>query len=216
MAGLMGTLMAFYPAAGSAITLLPELTSGSFVMYQEGPLFGGGFVSSPNGDSISFAFGSIFGTYGPTGASTHWSLIDSAIVTVTGHPHAGQAFDETCDVNTCTFPGSGSTFSMSGVPPPFTGDLTVTVPGTFSMELSGLVIYPFDPSQTFELTFVREGPATLTFDWQADADDWVFASGTARIEPTPEPTTLLLVGTTAAGLGLARWVKRRRISDHAA
>jgi hypothetical protein len=27
---------------------------------------------------------------------------------------------------------------------------------------------------------------------------------------TPEPTTLLLWGTGAAGLGVARWVKRRR------
>ena len=30
------------------------------------------------------------------------------------------------------------------------------------------------------------------------------------IQPTPEPATLLLVGTTAAGLGLARWRQRRR------
>jgi hypothetical protein len=30
------------------------------------------------------------------------------------------------------------------------------------------------------------------------------------IAPTPEPTTLLLFGTTAAGLGLARWRQRRR------
>jgi hypothetical protein len=27
---------------------------------------------------------------------------------------------------------------------------------------------------------------------------------------TPEPTTLLLFGTTAAGLGLARWRQKRR------
>lgn len=35
--------------------------------------------------------------------------------------------------------------------------------------------------------------------------------GANFIEPVPEPTTLLLVGTTAAGLGLAtRWRQRRR------
>jgi hypothetical protein len=30
------------------------------------------------------------------------------------------------------------------------------------------------------------------------------------LNPVPEPATLLLFGTSAAGLGLARWVKRRR------
>ena len=31
---------------------------------------------------------------------------------------------------------------------------------------------------------------------------------------TPEPTTLLLVGAPGAGLGVARWVKRRRSRNH--
>jgi hypothetical protein len=41
-------------------------------------------------------------------------------------------------------------------------------------------------------------------------------AGATFLEPVPEPATLLLVGTTAAGLGLARWLKRRRSHDHAA
>jgi hypothetical protein len=34
--------------------------------------------------------------------------------------------------------------------------------------------------------------------------------GAVAESPVPEPTTLLLVGTTAAGIGLARWRQRRR------
>lgn len=37
---------------------------------------------------------------------------------------------------------------------------------------------------------------------------WVASD--SELEPVPEPTTILLVGTTAAGLGLARWRQRRR------
>ena len=54
-------------------------------------------------------------------------------------------------------------------------------------------------------------PETCTV--QNDAVFSLIASpppGASFIEPVPEPTTLLLVGTTAAGLGLARWRQRRR------
>jgi hypothetical protein len=40
-------------------------------------------------------------------------------------------------------------------------------------------------------------------------DCWRFASVTYDLSPVPEPTTLLLWGTTMAGLGLARWRRHR-------
>lgn len=41
-------------------------------------------------------------------------------------------------------------------------------------------------------------------------DDITFGSVTPGLEPVPEPATLLLFGTTATGLGLARWRQRTR------
>jgi hypothetical protein len=38
--------------------------------------------------------------------------------------------------------------------------------------------------------------------------------GAVDLNPVPEPATLLLVGTSVAGVGLARWWKRRRAGNH--
>jgi hypothetical protein len=79
----------------------------------------------------------------------------------------------------------------------------------------------------------RGGPAALTFDAIIDPPSalacvqypqlcgaplfqrWQFDSGAGHIQPTPEPTTFLLIATTAAGLGLIRRC-RRRGDGHAA
>jgi hypothetical protein len=63
--------------------------------------------------------------------------------------------------------------------------------------------------------FQASGPGRITVA-RGQEGLWEFRFAEARIDPLPEPATLLLFGTTAAGLGVARWVKRRRTSDHAA
>jgi hypothetical protein len=58
--------------------------------------------------------------------------------------------------------------------------------------------------------FSAPGPGSLFFGVNDPRADNNIGSFTATLEPVPEPATLLLFGTTAAGLGLARWRQRRR------
>ena len=59
-------------------------------------------------------------------------------------------------------------------------------------------------------SFSAPGPGSLFFGINDPRGDNNTGSYTATLNPVPEPATLLLVGTTAAGLGLARWRQRRR------
>jgi len=68
-------------------------------------------------------------------------------------------------------------------------------------------------------TFVVPNDATRLFLGTMDGFGWFNNSGAFSVSgdlasgdlaPIPEPATLLLFGTTAAGLGLARWRQRRR------
>ena len=52
---------------------------------------------------------------------------------------------------------------------------------------------------------------TYTFGVSPDLADFIWRDADGNpLQASPEPATLLLVGTGAAGLGLARWWKRRR------
>ena len=65
-----------------------------------------------------------------------------------------------------------------------------------------------DP-ELLRASFIGGGPATLTFGWHPEfgfgGSGWVFESGFGQIEPTPEPASVLLFGSTMAALGLAAW-----------
>lgn len=45
---------------------------------------------------------------------------------------------------------------------------------------------------------------------RAPSGSWQWDSMVFELQPIPEPATLLLWGTGAAGLGVARWIRRRR------
>jgi len=205
-------LVAVCPSAGSAIPLLPETTSGTAELNLHG-----GFTTIISGEDRIFVGGVPLTSSGPTSAFISWPFIDNLNVSVT---HAGQHYS-TC--NTAFRPCAWSSEFLLGMataapmppPPPLTAaDFHLTVPGTYGLRVSASV-FLVDPTQNFGFdSFQRSGPAAITLQWFPGYGNWQFESGFAEIDPTPEPTTLLLFATSAAGLGLARWLRRGR--QHAA
>jgi hypothetical protein len=101
------------------------------------------------------------------------------------------------------------------VPDPDILNLT-TVASTFSAEF-GVTIWETPPLnlglsiRVDGVGFSGTGPAQFVLEWQPATGTWapLFAEGRFDVAPIPEPATLLLFGTTAAGFGLARWYRRR-------
>ena len=59
-----------------------------------------------------------------------------------------------------------------------------------------------DPTNPFRFWTIQE--------WVSETDIWSTRISAIDVAPVPEPATLVLFGTAAAGLGLARWRQRRR------
>jgi hypothetical protein len=94
------------------------------------------------------------------------------------------------------------------------------LPNDFNASWAGTTFFsqtsiPVGEYQTFAFKEVAQGLSTvLQFGFRNDPgflglDDIAVVNDVA-VNPTPEPTTMLLLGTTMAGLGLARWRQRRR------
>jgi hypothetical protein len=109
---------------------------------------------------------------------------------------------------------NGDAFFTPVVLPPFTGTTEISVATAFSAS-AGVGIRQFDAAAASAITFVGSvgfsGSGLGEFDlvWLADKQAWLPLRAEGYIAATPEPATLLLWGTSAAGLGLARWYRRR-------
>jgi hypothetical protein len=96
---------------------------------------------------------------------------------------------------------------MGAPVPPFTGAASTQVTGSFSFSLT---VFLFDPdgSQT-QLSYFETGPATIHLAGDPTIG-WTFDSGVGYIGPVPEPATVLLLSTSAAGAFLWSRLRSRR------
>jgi hypothetical protein len=208
-------LLGLWPSVAAAV---PTLTSGSVEL--EAIVFFGGSINVTTSDNarIGASFSAVDFTFGPTGAIVGSSVgrgLDAQLATVV---YAGRTF-LTCGDNPgssgilpCAFLSSISLSMLTQTPPPPLpgGPFSTTVPGTFSLSQLEVDLYGSGAHLVGSLGGYAtvSGPASLTFQWEPEIDQWAFSDGEAQFV-TPEPTTLFLFGTSAAGLGLA-WRTRRR------
>ena len=106
---------------------------------------------------------------------------------------------------------SGSTFTL---PDPSVGTFNITMPVVFSGSLIAcpLDLTTFDCGSSAPIGVFNvngKGTAALTFSNGGSFPFWLLTNSTYTLNPTPEPSTLTLLGTGALAL-VGRFVRQRR------
>lgn len=188
----------------------------------------------PFGTSLTLFSGAAFTP--PPFAKFNASATNSAIANVPGQLRVGasgaalgppgglgEQNTESFAASSATAIGFGSLLNNVFGHPPVAFPLVVHEDWRVAAEGSGVANIRFQV--LFDGTVIHEGAATadglhpgfansasvpLTVTLDPGFHSLVFTAQADGLASTPEPATLLLVGTTAAGLGLARWRQHRR------
>lgn len=178
------------PALAQAAGVLPLLTR-----------IGGSIASSTDADMFAISV-STAGRFSATTVGTPGTLSDTQLF-LFNFPGIGRlANDDSSGTLRSTLPS------------------TLLQPGLYFLGVSAFDLDPVSagglifPSTPFSGVFGPTGPGggSPITGWQGLGSTGTYAVD-LQLNPVPEPATLLLFGTTAAGLGLARWRQRRRRKD---
>jgi hypothetical protein len=211
-------LLAFMACASPALASPFGLLTGGSVEFMAAPFrFVSGSATDTDGNTFSFSWIPLFfsvqgAVRGVSFASSNFGDSDVASGSAMYQGHSYPNCDSTIfpgipHPTPCAFIRAG--VSMGGPPPPFDPGATSTViAGSFTIGLDVLLFTDRLGQLIDEFQRSGSGHAVITLVNDPLSQNWLFKSGTGMIDPVPEPATLLLLGGTFAGIGLARWSRR--------